>query len=74
MTGEETRSFAEPETEFRLIRSDCPVDVDGYKIDEPTGEVECEECGHRAAAPEYITHDKDCPQRDVTSEWYDRLH
>jgi len=71
MTGD---SFADPDTHFRLIRSETPVDVDGFKIDEPTGEIECEECGHRAGAPEYINHDADCPQRGVTSRWYEQLH
>lgn len=71
---DETRSFADEDTEFRLVRSDTPVDVDGYKIHEPTGEIECEECGHRAAAPEYINHEETCDQADVTSRWYDRLH
>ena len=68
------RSFADEDTHFRLIRSDTSVDVDGYKLHEPTGEIECEKCGGCAGAPEYIVHDKDCSQRDVTSRWYDQLH
>ncbi|QLH81004.1 hypothetical protein [Halosimplex pelagicum] len=72
--GERTRSFSDPDTLFELVRSDTPVWDDGFKMGEPTGEVVCEGCGASAAAPEYINHDKDCSQRDVTSEWYDELH
>lgn len=74
MSKQETRSFSDPETEFDLLRSDTPVWVDGFKLGEPTGEVECTECGASAGAPEYIAHNKDCSQRDVTSKWYDKLH
>jgi hypothetical protein len=69
-----TRSFAEPSTEFELVRSDTPVDVDGYKMGEPTGEVRCAECGRISAAPEYIPHLPTCSQGDVTSRWYDQTH
>ncbi|MBX0325776.1 hypothetical protein EGH21_22420 [Halomicroarcula sp. F13] len=68
------RSFADPDTLFTLIRSDTPVDVDGFKLGEPTGEVECDECGQSAAAPEYINHLPDCSQADVRSEWYYDIH
>lgn len=72
------RSFSDPDTHFALLRSQTPVTVDGFKIGEPTGEVECEECGHSASAPEYIAHGRvdgeECPQEDVLSEYYMELH
>jgi len=74
MADEAVRSFAAPDTEFTLVRSDTPVDVDGYKLGEPTGEVQCAECQRTAAAPEYISHLPDCPQSDVTSRWYADTH
>jgi len=74
MNDDRHRSFSDPDTEFRLIKSQTPRTVDGFKPNEPTGEVECAECGKRAAAPEYIPHTKDCSQRDVRSRWYDELH
>jgi len=70
----QTRSFADPETTFELVRSDTPVDVDGFKLGEPTGEVRCDECGQIAGAPEYIPHCPTCSQGDVTSRWYDQTH
>lgn len=74
MSGDDHRSFADPETEFILEKSDTPVDVDGLKIGEPTGEVTCSECGRSAAAPEYIAHLPDCPQSDVRSRWWWQTH
>lgn len=68
------RSFSDPDTHFHLVRSDTPLDVDGYKLGELTGEVECCECGNTAATPEAIPHAKHCDQRDVRSEWYYRTH
>jgi len=68
------RSFADPETHFALIHSETPVDVDGFKLGEPTGEVECCCCGRSAGAPEYIAHEDGCAQADVTSRYYDDLH
>jgi len=69
-----SRSFADPDTEFELVKSDTPVSVDGHALDEPTGEVRCVECGRISAAPEYIPHLPTCPQGDVTSRWYDQMH
>jgi len=69
-----TRSFADPDTEFELVKSDTPLDVDGFKLGEPTGEVRCGECGQAAGAPEYIPHLPTCGQGDVTSRWYDQTH
>lgn len=68
------RSFSDPDTHFRLVRSDTPVSVDGFKIGEPTGEVECEDCGQSAAAPEHIAHLPGCDQVDVKSEWWKNTH
>lgn len=72
------RSFSDPDTHFALIRSKTSIDVDGFRRGEPTGEVECEECGHSASAPEYIAHGRvdgeQCPQSNVTSEYYEELH
>jgi len=74
MAGEAIRSFADPDTEFELVRSDTPVDADGYKLGEPTGEVKCLVCKQSAAAPEYINHLPGCQQSDVTSRWYALNH
>jgi hypothetical protein len=68
------RSFSDPDTHFRLLRSNTPVNVDGFKLGEPTGEVVCEECGQSAAAPEYIPHLKHCSQSDVRSRFWERTH
>lgn len=68
------RSFSDPETHFHLVRSDTPWTVDGFKLGELTGEVECCECGASAAAPEYINHDKNCEQADVRSEYWFNTH
>jgi len=67
------RSFADPETHFEVVRSETPVDVDGYKIGEPTGEVRCEVCEATALTPEGIPHPSDCPPRDVSSRWAARF-
>lgn len=64
----------DPETEWRLVRSDTPVDVDGFKLGEPTGEVQCEECGQSAMNIDEIPHDRDCDQRwSRTEYWADRF-
>ena len=72
--GDPGRSFTDPGTEFLLKRSQTPVDVDGYKKGELTGEVECMECGASAGNIDAICHDKTCPQRDVFSEWWRGTH
>jgi len=64
--SEKDRSFSDPDTHFTLL--------EGGGKDQPTGEVECDECGRVAGAPEYIPHKRHCSQRDVTSEWYDGTH
>jgi len=73
-SSQKYRSFADPDTEFVLVKSETPVSVDGFKLGEPTGEVQCAACGKVAGAPEYIPHEPDCPQRDVASEWYAETH
>lgn len=62
--------FADPRTRFRLLVSETPVTVDGFAMGEPTGEVECLECGATHANIDDIPHDDTCPQRFVHSEWY----
>lgn len=64
------KSFADPETHFRLERSKTPVSVDGFAKGEPTGDVTCEACGATAANIDEIPHAKDCPQRFVRSGWW----
>jgi len=70
MGSSQYRSFSDPDTEFELVRSDTPVSVDGYKIGEPTGEVECEECGARAKNVDEVPHEPHCSQRFTLSEWW----
>lgn len=68
------RSFSDPDTHFHLIRSDTPVNVDGFKLGEFTGEVQCLECDEIAMTPEDISHPADCGQRFVVSRyWADRM-
>lgn len=68
--SQRAKSFADPDTHFELVRSDTPVNVDGFKIGEPVGEVECECCGAVAVNVDEIPHAKDCPQRFVKSGWW----
>ena len=68
------RSFADPETHFEIIRSDLPVTVDGFALNEPTGEVRCDECGSVAMCVDQIDHDKGCPQSDVHSRDWQQFH
>lgn len=64
----------DPETKWRIIRSDTPVNVDGFKLGEPTGEIMCEECGKSAMNLDEIPHDSDCPQRWSRTEfWAERF-
>jgi hypothetical protein len=64
------RSFADPETHFRLVRSETPYVVDGVGLNAPTGEVECLECGRVAENIDEIPHRHDCPQRFARSAWW----
>ena len=72
------RSFADPDTEFQLVESGSPPSVDDLAMHE-VKYLECATCGarvridspdgHRTAIDD-LPHDKDCPQRDVTSRWF----
>jgi len=53
-------AWAREDTEYRLVRSGTPVDVDGYKLNEPTGEIVCESCSRGAWHIEWIDHAPDC--------------
>jgi len=68
------RSFTDPDTEFRLGRSDTPVTEDGYKLGELTGEVICEACEQSAGNIDAINHLPDCPQSDVVSKYWRETH
>jgi len=59
-----------PDTEFAIVRSDTPVTVDGFALDEPTGDVECEECGATAVNIDEIPHAQDCSQRFARTRWW----
>lgn len=76
------QSFSDSETEFVLVESETPPSVDGYAIGEPK-RIVCADCGHGITvdgppaeggdhdqAIEEIPHARDCPQRDVFSEWF----
>lgn len=70
------KSFSDPSTHFRILRSDTPVSVDGFKIGEPKL-LECEECGARVLITEEpspgideLQHEPSCPQRWVRSKWW----
>ncbi|GAA0539495.1 hypothetical protein ABNG02_15815 [Halorubrum ejinorense] len=72
------RSFADRETHFRIVPSGSPPSVDGLAITEPKF-IECTECearvridgpdGHQTTI-DNLPHDRDCPQRDVVSQYY----
>lgn len=72
------RSFASPETHFRIIQSGSPPSVDGLAITEPKY-IECIECGARVRIDgpdghtttiDNLPHERDCGQRDVVSRYY----
>lgn len=62
----------DPETHFEIQRSETPVDVDGFKVGEPTGEIVCDECGAQAMNVDEIPHAADCSQRFVVTHWWER--
>lgn len=66
-------SFSDPETHYRLEKSNTPVTVDGFALGEPTGMVMCEECGREAENVDEIPHASDCPQRFVKSHWWEHM-
>jgi len=64
------------ETEYRIERSETPVDVDGYKLGEPKRLV-CGGCGAAVLLTETpspgvdeLLHAPACPQRFARSEWF----
>ena len=65
-----SRSFSDPSTEFHLERSDTPVNVDGFKLGELTGEVTCLECDKTGENIDEIPHAPQCEQRWVRSDWW----
>lgn len=58
------------DTEYRVIRSDTPVWDDGFKIGEPTGEIECCSCGRSALNIDEIPHRQNCPQRWARTDFW----
>jgi hypothetical protein len=67
----------EADTEFQIERSETPVSEDGYKTGEPKF-LSCEFCSARTLITkdpsdpgvDDLSHDSDCPQRFVRSEWF----
>jgi hypothetical protein len=67
----------DPETEFEIGRSQTPVSEDGYKLGEPKT-LSCRHCSAEVLLTpdpgdpgvDDLSHDKDCPQRWVRSEWW----
>jgi hypothetical protein len=64
------------ETEYRLEKSDTPVDVDGYKIGEPK-ELVCADCGatvqlteEPSAGIDDLEHSPTCSNRFAKSDWW----
>ena len=66
------RSFSDADTEFELVIAETSEGRDGLRRGEPTGEVRCVECGAVAETVEEIPHEPSCPQRGVTSRWWER--
>lgn len=63
------RSFTRSDTNFTLVRSETPIDVDGFKLGEMTGLVQCDECEQTGQNVDEIPHRDGCSQSDVHS-WY----
>jgi len=73
------RSFADPETHFRIVPSGSPPSVDGLAISEPKF-LECDDCGARVridgpdetqTTVDDLPHDRGCSQRGVTSRYFE---
>ena len=71
-----TASPFDAETHYKIIDSDSPVNVDGYKLGEPKRLV-CEECGARveltaepSAGVDDLPHSPACSQRFARSEYW----
>lgn len=72
------QSFSDPETHFRIERSQTPVTVDGYKINEPKWLV-CSSCEAAVILTEEpspgideLQHEPSCPQRFVKSQFWEQ--
>jgi len=72
------RSFSDPDTEFKIVKSGSPPTVDGLAITEPKF-LRCSECGAQVridgpdgnqTSIEELPHDRGCSQRDMKSEWW----
>lgn len=64
------RDALAPETEYRVVRSETSIDIDGFRKGEPTGEIECLECGQSHLNIDEIPHDEDCSQRFAKTDWW----
>jgi hypothetical protein len=53
-------TWTREDSRFILEKSGVPLDVDGYKIGEPTGKIICEDCGRGAWVIDEIDHGNDC--------------
>lgn len=69
LAGTPYRSFTRSDTNFTLVRSQTPIDVDGFKIGEMTGLVKCDCCGQTGKDIDEIPHAEGCAQSDVHS-WF----
>jgi len=63
-------------TEFEIVSSQSPLDVDGYKLGEPKV-LRCAECGAQVLLTEHpsqgideLGHDPHCGQRFAKTEWW----
>ncbi|WP_156105723.1 hypothetical protein [Halobellus rufus] len=72
------RSFSDPDTEFEIVVAETSEDWDGARRGEPV-KMRCPDCGatlpitrEPSASIEELPHDPDCPQRGVTSQWWER--
>lgn len=58
------------DTEYRVVRSETSIDIDGFRVGEPTGEIECCACGRSAMNIDEIPHTQECPQRWARTEYW----
>lgn len=74
----------DPETKYRIVKSDTPVNVDGYKINEPKY-LECVPCGARVlitpeptpgvdAINHQLVDGERCPQWAAHTEYWEDTH
>lgn len=68
------RDALDPDTEYQVVKSETSISNDGLRKGEPTGEIECCECGQSAMNIDEIPHEPDCSQRfSKTRYWRDRF-